>query len=249
MRPQRSSGSPNSPPPCPASRPSRAHPPGRSQPGTSSATPATGSSRSAWRHRHATLTPPSRSPAASPTRSAGEPAGQITLTLTRAGHPDPVVYLVPPPARSLRSLPGGTTATEAHTSRDHTRAEDDSPGDIAQPAARHGQPRPPRRAARRPGRNARHRQHRHPRHDTGHRHAGHQPRQWHRPAAGRRTTDTGGHHATSTVSHLAATGGNCSRRPARPGPRRVEARSQARPGQPGPPRQPARRRYAAAARA
>ena len=70
--------------------------------------------------------------------SAGEPAGQITLTL--AGHPDPVIYLVPPPARSLRSVPGGTTATEAHTSRDHTRAEDDSPGDIAQPAARHGQP-------------------------------------------------------------------------------------------------------------
>ena len=72
--------------------------------------------------------------------SDGEPAGQITLTLTRAGHPDPVVYLIPPPARSLRSLPGGTTATQAHTSRDHTRAEDDSPSDIAQPAARHGQP-------------------------------------------------------------------------------------------------------------
>ena len=72
--------------------------------------------------------------------SAGEPAGQITLTLTRAGHPDPVISLVPPPARSLRSLPGGTTATEAHTSRDHTRAKDDSPGDIAQPAARNGQP-------------------------------------------------------------------------------------------------------------
>ena len=72
--------------------------------------------------------------------SAGEPAGQITLTLTRAGHPDPVVYLVPPPARSLRSLPGGTTTTEGHTDQDHTRADDDSPSDIAQPAARHGQP-------------------------------------------------------------------------------------------------------------
>ena len=72
--------------------------------------------------------------------SAGEPAGQITLTLTRAGHPDPVVYLVPLPARSLRSFPGGTTTTEGHTDQDHTRADDDSPGDIAQPAARHGQP-------------------------------------------------------------------------------------------------------------
>ena len=40
----------------------------------------------------------------------GEPAGQITLTLTRAGHLDPVVHLIPPPARSLRSLLGGTTA-------------------------------------------------------------------------------------------------------------------------------------------
>ena len=70
----------------------------------------------------------------------GEPAGQITLTLIRAGHPDPVVSLVPPPARSLRSLPGGTTTAEGHTDQEHTRAEDDSPADIAQPAARHGQP-------------------------------------------------------------------------------------------------------------
>ncbi len=69
--------------------------------------------------------------------SDGEPAGQITLTLT--GHPDPFVCLIPPPARSLRSLPGGTTAKQGHTDRDHTRAEDGSPGDIAQPAARHGQ--------------------------------------------------------------------------------------------------------------
>ena len=74
--------------------------------------------------------------------SDGEPAGQITLTLTRAGEtgqPDPVVSLTPPPARSLRSLPGGTT-TEGHVGQDHTRAEDDSPGDIAQPATRHGEP-------------------------------------------------------------------------------------------------------------
>ena len=78
--------------------------------------------------------------------AAGEPAGQIILTLTRAGHPDPVVYLVPPPARSLRSFPGGTTTTEGHADQDHTRADDDSPSDIAQPAARHGQPRPPGRA-------------------------------------------------------------------------------------------------------
>ena len=70
--------------------------------------------------------------------SAGEPAGQIILTL--AGHPDPVIYLVPPPARSLRSVPGGPTATQAHASPDHTRAEDDSPSGIAQPAARNGQP-------------------------------------------------------------------------------------------------------------
>ena len=42
-----------------------------------------------------------------------------------------VVYLIPPPARSLRSLPGGTSVTQAHTSRDHTRAEDDSPGSTA----------------------------------------------------------------------------------------------------------------------
>ena len=70
----------------------------------------------------------------------GEPAGQITLTLTRAGHLDPVVHLIPPPARSLRSLPGGTTAAEGHPGRDHTRAEDDSPSDIAPLAATHGQP-------------------------------------------------------------------------------------------------------------
>ena len=72
--------------------------------------------------------------------SDGEPAGQITLTLTRAGHPDPVVYLIPPPARSLRSLPGGSAATEGHPGRDHIRAEDDRPGATAQPAVRHGQP-------------------------------------------------------------------------------------------------------------
>ena len=46
MRTRRLNGSPTSPPPCPASRRGPAHPPGRSQPGTSSATPATGSSRS-----------------------------------------------------------------------------------------------------------------------------------------------------------------------------------------------------------
>jgi hypothetical protein len=56
--------------------------------------------------------------------SDGEPAGQITLTL--AGHPDPVVSLIPPPARSLRSPRGGTTAMERRTGRDHTRAEDSS---------------------------------------------------------------------------------------------------------------------------
>ena len=70
----------------------------------------------------------------------GEPAGQITLTLTRAGHLDPVVHLIPPPARSLRSLLGGTTAAEGHPGRDHTRAEDDSPSDSAPLAATHGQP-------------------------------------------------------------------------------------------------------------
>ena len=70
----------------------------------------------------------------------GEPAGQITLTLTRAGHPDPVVCLIPPPARSLRSLPGGSAATEGHRGRDDIRAEDNRPGAAAQPAVRHGQP-------------------------------------------------------------------------------------------------------------
>src|SRR5580693_9017155 len=48
----------------------------------------------------------------------GEPAGQITLALTRAGHLDPVVHLIPPPARSLRSLLGGTTAADGHPGRD-----------------------------------------------------------------------------------------------------------------------------------
>ena len=70
----------------------------------------------------------------------GEPAGQITLTLTRAGHPDPVVCVIPPPARSLRSLPGGSAATEGHRGRDDIRAEDNRPGAAAQPAVRHGQP-------------------------------------------------------------------------------------------------------------
>ena len=73
--------------------------------------------------------------------SGGEPAGQITLTLLpRAGHPDPVVCLIPPPARSLRSLPGGSAATEGHRGRDDIRAEDNRPGAAAQPAVRHGQP-------------------------------------------------------------------------------------------------------------
>ena len=72
--------------------------------------------------------------------SDGEPAGQITLTLPRAGHPDPVVYLIPPPARSLRSLPGGSAATEGNPGRDDIRAEDNRPGAAAQPAVRHGQP-------------------------------------------------------------------------------------------------------------
>ena len=52
----------------------------------------------------------------------GEPAGQITFILTRTGHPDPVVSLVPPPVRSLRSLSGSTTTAEGHPGRDHPRA-------------------------------------------------------------------------------------------------------------------------------
>ena len=136
MRLQRSSGSPNSPPPCPAWPPQPrtpagqvitgdiiGHPGYRFQPFRVSAQP---------RHTEAAIEITGRltDPA------DGEPAGQITLTLTRAGHPDPVIYLVPPPARSLRSLPGGSAATEGHPGRDDIRAEDGT----AQPAVRHGQP-------------------------------------------------------------------------------------------------------------
>jgi hypothetical protein len=71
--------------------------------------------------------------------SDGEPAGQITLTLTRAGHPDPVVCLVPPPARPLRSLPGRSVATQGHPGPDDIRDEDDRPSVAVQPSAGHGQ--------------------------------------------------------------------------------------------------------------
>ena len=76
----------------------------------------------------------------------GEPTGQITLTLTRAGHMDPVVHLIPPPARSLRSLLGGTTAAEGHPGRDHTRAEDDTPATARRSPPRTGSRPPPRHA-------------------------------------------------------------------------------------------------------
>ena len=73
--------------------------------------------------------------------SDGEPAGQIILTLPRgAGHPDPVVYLIPPPARPLRSYPDGSAATEGHLGRDDVRAEDNRPGVTAQPSVSHGRP-------------------------------------------------------------------------------------------------------------
>ena len=60
----------------PSQPPQPRAPAGRSQPGTSSATRATGSSRSACRHRHATLRLPSRSPAASPTHPTASPPGR-----------------------------------------------------------------------------------------------------------------------------------------------------------------------------
>ena len=74
--------------------------------------------------------------------SDGEPAEQITLTLPRAGRPGPVVLLVPPPARSLRPLLGGTTATAGDTGADRASDQNIAPGDTAQPAApaRAGQP-------------------------------------------------------------------------------------------------------------
>ena len=71
--------------------------------------------------------------------SDGEPTGQITLRLTRAGRPEPVVCLIPPPARPLRSLPGRSAATQGHHGPDDIRDDDNRPGVTAQPSAGHGQ--------------------------------------------------------------------------------------------------------------
>ena len=71
--------------------------------------------------------------------SNGEPTGQITLRLTRAGRPEPVVCLIPPPARPLRSLPGRSAATQGHHGPDDIRDDDNRPGVTAQPSAGHGQ--------------------------------------------------------------------------------------------------------------
>ena len=179
-------------------------------------------------------------------------AGQITLRLTRAGRPEPVVCLIRrPPGRSVPSPAGppprrgtmarttsATTTTAPASPRAALRRSWAGPGHCATPA-------------RQPGRNGRRREHSH---DTGHRHTRPQRRQRLQPAARHRTTtDPEGHHATSAVSHLTPTGRNGASRPGRPGrppgPGRAEARSPASPRQPVPPRQPGRRRCAAPARA
>ena len=144
--------------------------------------------------------------------SDGEPAGQITLTLTLAGHPGPG-HLPDPAPVPVTPLPPRRDNSHAgtHQPRSHpSRGRQPRPTSRSPPPGT-GSRRPPRRV-RTPVRRERPAQaDRHPRHDTGYRHARPQPRQWHRPAAGHRTTDPGGHHATSTISHLATIRGNRSR--------------------------------------
>ena len=170
-------GSLTLPPPCRSGHPSRAPPSGRS----------------GRRHHRAPRLPapavPGSGPAARPRRADRghrPPHRPVRRRPGRADHPHPatgrapgpVVYLVPAPARSLRPLLGGTTATAGHGA-DRASDRDTAPGG-------------PRSRRTRPGRSRGHpqrshasrQQHRHGQRAGQHR-TWHQAPQWRCPAAGR----------------------------------------------------------------
>ena len=79
--------------------------------------------------------------------SGDEPAGEITVTLSADRHPDPVVSVIPVPARSLRTLlPAAGTLED--TGRRRTAGHGTTAIPDAQPAARTGLAQPPPRPSR-----------------------------------------------------------------------------------------------------
>jgi len=75
--------------------------------------------------------------------SVGEPAGEITVTLSTDRQPDPVVSVIPVPARSLRTLlPVADTLEDTRRRRTAERGTTAIPD--AQPAARTRLAQPPR---------------------------------------------------------------------------------------------------------
>ena len=79
--------------------------------------------------------------------SGDEPAGEITVTLSADRYPDPVVSLIPVPARSLRTLlPAAGTLED--TGQRRTAGHGTTAIPDAQPAARTGLAQPPPRPSR-----------------------------------------------------------------------------------------------------